>query len=206
MERLSGVLCWFVGRTLKIASGPANFWVVFRDLTRFGSKKVKQSCKGKPLPLLQKPDGSFTKDFQKQQQIWKKQFSELEAGEVLRWEPLARLNQKGVGVPAGMHEVDLFKTEFALKRGKPPGPNAIPADLIKAGRGIVTNQLTTLFTKAAAHAREPLEWKGGYPAPLFKKGRMACPSSYRSILVNNFIQSCITLAWESSSSTLGNQP
>ena len=57
---------------------------------------------------------------------------------------------------------------------------------MKAGNMATARIFAPLYTKIVAHTKEPLLWKGGYVAPLFKKGRMACPSSYRSIIISNF--------------------
>ena len=178
---------------LEEAAGLADFKQVYNLLARFGSRKIKQIAKGRPLPLLKNQNGQFAKTFQEQQKIWRKQFAHIEAGEEVSWDVLQGLNKTGLGLPAGMHDLDVFPTEFdtskaihALRRGKVPGPNAIPPDLLKAGNNVVAKQLTTLFVKSAAHGHEPLSWKGGYLAPLHKKGPPADPGSYRSIFVSDF--------------------
>ena len=205
------------------AAGLSDFKLVYKTLVRFGSKKVKQAVQGRPLPLLKAADGKFAQTFQEQQTIWQKQFAKVEAGEQVSWDSLRALNKTGLGLPVGVHDVSVFPSEFdtcrairSLKRGKTPGPNEIPTDLLKAGNEVVAKQLTTLFVKSAAHCREPLTWKGGYLAPLHKKGPPADPSSYRSIFVSDFtaklyhssMRKHLVNAWEASLShlQLGGRP
>ena len=169
-----------------------DFRAVYRALTRFGSKKSKQPSKGRPLPLLEKPDGSFATSFKEFQEIWLRQFSEVEAGEPIQWSTLQKINRGGLGLPVGEHDPLMFPDEMQLtmaisrlKRGKVPGPNQLPTDLIRAGQPVIAKQLTALCMKSASSAREPLTWKGGYVCPLYKKGPMAKPSSYRSIFISD---------------------
>eukprot|EP00438_Fugacium_kawagutii_P003175 Skav208866 [mRNA] locus=scaffold6901:57030:59888:+ [translate_table: standard] len=75
-----------------------------------------------------------------------------------------------------------------LKRGKAPGPDALPSALLKAGGVTLARQFTTLLTKIMATATEPLPWKGGRAAPLWKgKASPHLPDSYRSIFISNFL-------------------
>ena len=176
------------------ALGRGDFKELFRTLVRFGSKRVKQQQRGRPLPILKKPDGSFASTFEQQQKIWLQQFAQTEAGTQIDWATLQRLDRHGLGVSAGDHEVEWFPDEMQisrfisrLKRGKAPGPDGLPPDLLKAGNNVIARQLTTLFCKTVAHAKEPLTWKGGYQIPLFKKGSMSDPASYRGIFVSSFV-------------------
>ena len=68
-----------------------------------------------------------------------------------------------------------------------PGLNQIPTEVLKVGAGTLCVQLCALTTKAVAHCKEPLEWKGGLLVPLSKgKADAADPLGYRSIFISNF--------------------
>ena len=175
------------------ANSLSDHRTVFKTLIRFGSRKSKQAQAGRPLPLLKGDDGEFAKNFHEQQQIWLKQFAGIEAGEQIHWDTLEQLNRSGLGVRNGDHELSLFPNEYQveqviskLKRQKATGPNEIPTDLLKAASAVVAKQLACLYAKAAGHAKEPLSWKGGYVAPLYKKGPVSLASSYRSIFISNY--------------------
>ena len=175
------------------ANGLSDHRTVFKTLVRFGSRKAKQSHAGRPLPLLKNDRGEFARNFQEQQQIWVKQFAEVEAGEQVHWDVLEQLNRSGLGVSPGEHDLAMIPNEYQieqiiskLKRQKATGPNEIPTDVLKAAPAVVSKQLACLYTKAAAHAKEPLCWKGGFVAPLYKKGPVSLASSYRSIFISNY--------------------
>ena len=169
-----------------------DFRAVYKALTRFGSKKSKQASKGRPLPLLEKADGTFAKSFQEFQEVWLQQFAEVEAGEPVAWDTLCQQNRRGLGIPAGEHDPQIFPDEMnlcnaisRLKRGKVPGPNQIPTDLMRAGQPVIARHLTALMMKSAGHSKEPITWRGGFVTPLYKRGPMAKPSSYRSIFLSD---------------------
>ena len=179
---------------LEAASELADFKTVYKTLVRFGSKKAKQGGKGRPLPQLKQQDGSFAQSFEQRQKIWQKQFSQIEAGDMISRDSLRSLNKKGLGLEPGMHHPEMFPDEMQislaiarLKRGKTPGPNQIPNDLLKAGSPVVSKQMSVLMSKTMAHCKEPLTWKGGFLIPLFKKGPPADPKSYRSIFASDVI-------------------
>ena len=91
------------------AAGLADFRAVYNTLARFGSKKAKRAGGVRPLPILQKEDGTFAKTFLEQQSIWQKQFAQVEAGEVMHWQSLLRMHSRGVGLAAGSHELQSFR-------------------------------------------------------------------------------------------------
>ena len=171
-----------------------NFKEVHRALNRLGARKTKAVTKFQPLPALRKPDGTLASSFTEQQIIWMQQFSEIEAGSQIHWDELQRLDRPGLGPPLDIQSQELFPSPWTLrcslqklKRGKVPGLDRLPPDVLKAGAGPLCTQLCALTTKAVAHCKEPLEWKGGLLIPLSKgKSDSADPLGYRSIFISNF--------------------
>ena len=167
---------------------------VFRLLARFGSRKIKNGNSLRPLPALRKKDGTLATSFTEQQQVWMQQFSEIEAGVPLHWETLQRLDRPGVGPPKDIQCQEMFPSPWdlqlalkKLKRGKVPGQNQLPPDILKAGAAPLCHQLCALTMKVVAHCKEPLEWKGGQLVPLSKgKSDAADPTGYRSIFISDF--------------------
>ena len=127
-------------------------------------------------PALRQADGTLATSFsEQQQQLWMRQFSEIEAGTQVHWQELQRLDRPGLGPPLDIHQQALFPSPWVLqnllrklKRGKVPGLNGITTEILKAGAGPLCTQLCALTTKAVAHCKEPLEWKGGLLVPLSK--------------------------------------
>ena len=148
----------------------------------------------RPLPELRKPDGDIATSFTEQQQVWMKQFGEIEAGTQMSWSALQQLDRPGLGPPLDVQQQALFPSPWILqsflrklKRGKTPWLNQIPTEVLKVGAGTLCVQLCALTTKAVAHCKEPLEWKGGLLVPLSKgKADAADPLGYRSIFISNF--------------------
>lgn len=65
---------------LQHAGELSNHRLVYRILRNLGRKKGTKPAGPRPLPMLQKPDGSYAKTFDEQQQVWMDQFSKVEAG------------------------------------------------------------------------------------------------------------------------------
>ena len=173
----------------------SNHRLVYRLLHRLGRKKGASAAGARPLPMLQKQDGSLATTFLEQQQTWMDQFAQIEAGIQRSWDEMTQQHED----PTYQHrchdlEPEAFPSAWQiqslisrLKRDKVPGPNCIPPGLVKAGGSVIAKHLSMLFTKVAASATEPLHWKGGQLIPLWK-GKLPpqIASGYRSIFLSNY--------------------
>ena len=177
----------------KVSGDIVNPKLMYRLLRRLGGKKTKQA--DRPLPKLHNADGNPVQSYQEQQQLWMEKFAATEAGTQVSWDALEVLNRQGRLNTVQIHDPLAFSTLWGLqdsakklKRGKVPGPDGISPDLIKAGGDVLLQCLIPLMTKATAHAREPLSWKGGFVTPLWK-GKLSPTSSeaYRSIFISSFV-------------------
>ena len=193
----------------------ANHRLVFRILHRLGRKKGASATGPKPLPMIQKPDGTTASSYLDQQQTWMQQFAGIEAGIPRSWEQLEDQHAtQSPDMPCHDIEPEAFPGQWQirmliakLKRDKVPGPNLIPPALLKAGGHVAAKQLSVLYAKAAANSREPLPWKGGVLVPLWK-GKLApsIASGYRSIFISNYttklyhqcFRAHLVRAWEQS--------
>ena len=178
------------------ASGEiSNHRLVFRLLHRLGRKKGAGANGPRPLPMIQKPDGTTASSYLDQQRTWMHQFASIEAGVPRTWD---ELEQQHAALHPSQPCNDLEPAAFPgpwrirmliakLHRDKVPGPNLVPPALLKAGGSVVAKQLSVMFTKAAAGAQEPLHWKGGILIPLWK-GKLAphLAEGYRSIFISNY--------------------
>lgn len=163
-------------RQLQSSGELANHRLVYKILHRLGRKKGTGAAGPRPLPMLQKPDGSMTTTYCEQQQTWMHQFSQIEAGVERTWDEMLQQHEDTSLQPPcqdlephafpGAWQVQMLISR--LKRDKVPGPNLIPPSLIKAGGQVAAKQLSILFAKVAAGSREPLHWKGGVLVPLWK--------------------------------------
>ena len=149
--------------------------LVYRILHKLGRKKGQAPAGPRPLPMLRTKDGQPASTYVEQQRIWMQRFSHIEAGVVTTWDELLQKHRNSAPAVHADIEPEAFPSAWdvqvlisKLKRDKVPGPNALPPALFKAGGEVVARQLSVLFAKAAACAREPLHWKGGVLVPLWK--------------------------------------
>ena len=165
---------------------------MYKLLTRLGGRKSAKADV-KALPIL-KVQGVPVTSFIEQQKLWMKQFSAIEAGLIMARSEFHRQLPACLGIPHEDISLDDFpalpeivQQIHRLKRGKAPGPNCLPPDVLKAGSHEIAQHLVALTTKIAAHGREPAAWRTGKLIPLHK-GKLAKsdPAGYRSIFLNNF--------------------
>ena len=167
-----------------------NYKYVYKLLVRLGGRPGHKASGGKALPLLCPPGQAPLQTYEDQQMHWLKQFAAVEAGHVLSPDALQHLHHRGLGIDPAKLDKDAIPTLHELqmqikklKRGRAPGPNEIPTDLLKAGG----QQLATITTKIALRGSEPLSWRAGKLIPLYK-GKLcrSDPQAYRSIFVSNY--------------------
>ena len=165
---------------------------MYKLLTRLGGRKSAKTD-AKALPIL-KVQGVPVRSFVDQQKLWMKQFADIEAGNIMARSEFHRHLPACLGVPHDDMSLAVFpdlpeimQQIHRLKRGKAPGPNGLPPDVLKAGSHDIAQHLVVLTTKIAAHGREPAAWRTGKLIPLHK-GKLAKsdPTGYRSIFLNNF--------------------
>ncbi len=189
---------------------------MFKLLRRLGSRKYKSPRR--PLPMLQKDDGSFTSSVEEMQAVFREQFAKLEGGIQKTYEALATDHHCHDLLPADQVDPgmifspwDIAQAISKMKRGKVPGRNGITTEILKCAGDVAASQMVPLLMKCTLHQFEPLSWKGGTLVPLFKgKGKVDCPASYRSIFISDTtcktFHSCLRTrlmrAWESSMCTL----
>ena len=179
---------------LEEAGEMANHRLLYRLLQRLGRRKKAAPTGPRPLPTLRSPDGGTAQTYHDQQVIWRDQFSAIEAAVEVTWDELKAANEFPPPFSEPHLDPQAFPTSWdiqmlmaKLKRDKVAGPNLIPPAVMKAGGEILSRQLTVLFAKAVAHAKEPLAWKGGTLIPLWKgKASPSLPDAYRSIFISNY--------------------
>eukprot|EP00438_Fugacium_kawagutii_P002720 Skav222422 [mRNA] locus=scaffold2890:171634:188316:+ [translate_table: standard] len=166
---------------------------LFTRLRRLGSARIKRPGP-RPLPALKRHDGTLACTYEEQQTLWMQQFAATEAGVSVTWQSLMEVHKGQVNIPFSDLAVEAFPQEWQLlrclarlKRNKAPGPDQLPSALLKAGGTPLARQLATLLLKVVSTTTEPLLWKGGRAAPLWKgKASPQNPDSYRSIFISNF--------------------
>ena len=81
---------------------------VFRLLTRFGRKSNRSTVGPRPLPMLQRPDGSLTTTYRQRQQVWMDQFAAIEAGQTMTKDALCHMARSNLQLPLDLQDPDSF--------------------------------------------------------------------------------------------------
>lgn len=170
-----------------------NYKFVYNLLVRLGGRPGHKLAGGKTLPILKPPGQEPLQTYVDQQMHWLRQFAKVEAGHIMSRDALQHLHHGGLGLDVDILDkaviptlYDLQKQIKKMKRGRAPGPNALPTDVLKAGGATLARQISTVTTKIALRGSEPLNWRGGKLIPLHK-GKLcrSNPEGYRSIFLSN---------------------
>ena len=83
--------------------------------------------------------------------------------------------------PITVHINGVTKLLSDIKPYKSPGPDDIPAFLLKEVASQLAPPLTLIFQASLHQHKLPCDWKVAHVAPVFKKGDRASPNNYRPI-------------------------
>ena len=68
-----------------------------------------------------------------------------------------------------------------MKKGKSPGEDGLPVEILRAGGECVMQQLLRIINVAYISERAPLDWQRGVISPLFKKGEKTVCDNHRGV-------------------------
>ena len=145
------------------------------------TRKLAGKKSSTPKPIKDKHGNTLTKQ-EDQLKRWGEYFEEL----------LNRPPPRGsIPIPEAELMLDVntekpSKEEIAkviqkLKNGKAPGPDGIPAEILKADLNTSTQMLYEIFEKIWEEETIPEDWKEGYLVKVPKKGDLANCNNYRGI-------------------------
>ena len=80
---------------------------------------------------------------------------------------------------------EVINAVSALKSGKSPGMDGIPAEMLKATCHILSNVLLKIFNHVLLNCKYPKAWTSGTISPVLKKGTPLDTDNYRGITVTN---------------------
>ena len=169
---------------------------VFRELRALRVGSVFKKKAKRALPNFLQPSGELTTSAQEVAEVWRQHCASLEAGSPI--EALALLQESALndwhrdlshfdlkGVPS------LMTLERHVRRmcpGKAAGVDGIPPDVGRFCPQIISRLLFPLALKQGVLCREPLEFKGGLLAAMYKgKGSQNVPASHRGIMLTSVL-------------------
>lgn len=108
---------------------------MFRLLRQLGSRKFKTPRR--PLPMLKRPDGTFTSSVEEMQEVFRSQFASLEGGVHTTLDELSRDHHCHPLLPTAdvdpallLSPWDIAQAISKMKRGKVPGKNGITTEIL----------------------------------------------------------------------------
>ena len=96
-------------------------------------------------------------------------------------------NLKDDELDAQITENEIRQAVFKQNNGKLPGPDKIPAEIIKASYDHIVPYLIQIYNKLFENAEYPEIWGQGYIVPIFKGGDPQLAKNYRGITLNNIL-------------------
>ena len=162
--------------------------------------KRQRSIGQKQLPMINLESGNIAATREESQARWRRHFSELEAGESSTLQELytQHLDSYGASDTSFGDIPTIFEMEYQMRRAKPRkamGYDYIPGELLRGAPGQMSYHLYPLVQKIALWQLEPLQFKGGRLATLFKKGPSTEAENYRAILVSSSLGKCVHNLW-----------
>ena len=179
-------------RTLADEIGHAPIQDVQTACRRLLQPRKKRSAGNRPLPCLQRSDGSICTSPQEALECWREHFAALEAGELVKPSDLAyrcvadQRSRAGPEQIAAEHWPTLREVEQALRQVAPDraaGPDGLPTRLCKTFCNTLSVKLFPFILKTVALSCEAIGHKGGTLFRLAKSGgdTSKC-SGYRGVL------------------------
>ena len=162
--------------------------------------KRQRSIGQKQLPMINLEDGTIAATREASQARWRRHFSEMEAGELSSLQDLytQHLDSYGTSEVSFSDIPTIYELEYQMRRAKPRkamGYDYLPGELLREAPGLMSYHLYPLVQKIALWQLEPLQFKGGRLATLFKKGTSTEAENYRAILVSSSLGKCFHNLW-----------
>ena len=156
--------------------------------------KRHQDIGQRSLPIVRLKSGEVASTPEEALQRWREHFGEIEGGTTTTPSALwtSAKASRALRPPCHPQLSDiptLLELEAQLRKiqsGKAPGPDLIPGEFLKSAGPWIARELWPLLFKICCHIQEPLLYKGGRLATLFKhKGSAAEASNHRAILISS---------------------
>ena len=184
----------------------ANGTEVFKALAPFrvGSRFTKRGVE--PLPLWRKEDGEPAMSYQERLDIWRKQCSDLEAGELtnsneLMCHAIDRAAARRENVPPVQFAdlpsvIELEDRLRKIRRNKTAGNDGLRSDVFAIAAPQFARHLFSVAAKLAVTLQEPIQSKGGTLVAAYKgSGAADAVSNYRSLLLSSHFGKALRSFW-----------
>ena len=152
------------------------------------------------LPMIALGDGRLATSHEEAQGRWRRHFAEMEAGETSTLQDLyvAHLDSYGSADVSFPDLPTIFELEYQMRCSKPRksmGFDYLPGELLREAPDDMAYHLFPLVQKIALWQLEPLQFKGGRLATLYKKGDPTIADNHRAIRVSSCLGKCFHNIW-----------
>ena len=150
----------------------------------------------KAMPAVRLANGELAQTPAEALQRWREHFGQLEGGQVTTstdlWHTVASSRLRRPTCFPGLSDIPtLLELEDQLRKvkaGKAVGPDLVPGEFLKAAGPWIARELWPLLLKICCRVQEPLMYKGGRLATLFKhKGSATEATNHRAILISSTV-------------------
>lgn len=150
----------------------------------------------KAMPAVRFTNGELAQTPAEALQRWREHFGQLEGGQVTTstdlWHTVASSRLRRPTCFPGLSDIPtLLELEDQLRKvkaGKAVGPDLVPGEFLKAAGPWIARELWPLLFKICCRVQEPLMYKGGRLATLFKhKGSATEATNHRAILISSTV-------------------
>ena len=150
----------------------------------------------KAMPAVRLTNGELAQTPAEALQRWREHFGQLEGGQVTTstdlWHTVASSRLRRPTCFPGLSDIPtLLELEDQLRKvkaGKAVGPDLVPGEFLKAAGPWIARELWPLLFKICCRVQEPLMYKGGRLATLFKhKGSATEATNHRAILISSTV-------------------
>ena len=141
---------------------------------------------------IKKKDGSLTKSSSEEAVRWEQHYADVFKGNIVTRDqlisnprrPRCALEDSPITLDVGPAATEASFNKLANNKGV--GPDAIPAELLKAGGAPAAIAYSVVNVRVAAEAKWPVDWQGGEIVNVYKrKGDTKDCDSYRGILLED---------------------
>ena len=148
------------------------------------------------LPIVRLANGDIAASPDAALQRWRDHFGAMEGGTTTSplelWSTMAMARSTRSFPLLTLSDLPhILELEAQLRKtrtGKSPGPDAIPGEFLRAASPWLANELYPLLLKVTCRVQEPMLFKGGRLATLYKgKGSPSEVSSHRAILISSMV-------------------
>ncbi|BHF73994.1 hypothetical protein SprV_0401707800 [Sparganum proliferum] len=147
---------------------------------------IRQSTRNKdPIPLLRTAEGTEISDDKDKAEHLSQFFRSAVTSEPDFFSPTSEDEETSILEAVFFTETSVRKELLNLKESTSPGPDAIPAKLLKELAPEMSKPLAMIFQTSFITGCLPSDWKSATITPIFKGGSRASANNYRPVILTS---------------------